>query len=213
MVLEGSRSGWIQNRAWYKSICTRAIQARAMVTGTWLVLEDLSLVQFELYQGTGWNPPSPWILKPQLSPCVVCWKPILKAAVAVAVEGIAQASKKQGLIRRETKAPRGDGVLSEIALIRGTWPVAEKRKTVASDSPTRASIHHLASRLRAAVDGASSLSSGTVHSAPKDGCRMGSCCMGARVPREIERPRCDTKGGRVGFIENTARRHKQSGGR
>ena len=36
---------------------------RAMVAGAWLVLEDLSLVQFELYEGTGWNPvfnpPSP----------------------------------------------------------------------------------------------------------------------------------------------------------
>ena len=41
------------------------------VPGTWIVREDLSLVQFELYQGTGWNPPSPWILKHQLSPCVV----------------------------------------------------------------------------------------------------------------------------------------------
>ena len=34
-----------------------------MVAGAWLVLEDLSLVQFELYEGTGWNPvfnpPSP----------------------------------------------------------------------------------------------------------------------------------------------------------
>ena len=36
------------------------------VPGTWIVREDLSLVQFELYQGTGWNPPSPWILKHQL---------------------------------------------------------------------------------------------------------------------------------------------------
>ena len=41
------------------------------VPGTWIVREDLSSVQFELYQGTGWNPPSPWILKHQLSPCVV----------------------------------------------------------------------------------------------------------------------------------------------
>ena len=32
---------------------------RARVAGAWLVLEDLSLVQFELYEGTGWNPPSP----------------------------------------------------------------------------------------------------------------------------------------------------------
>ena len=30
-----------------------------MVAGTWLVLEDLSLVQFELYRGGGGNPPSP----------------------------------------------------------------------------------------------------------------------------------------------------------
>ena len=44
------------------------------VPGTWIVREDLSLVQFELYQGTGWNPPSPWILKAQISPCVVCTK-------------------------------------------------------------------------------------------------------------------------------------------
>ena len=33
----------------------------AMVAGTWLVLEDLSLVQFELY---------PWLLKPHFSPYV-----------------------------------------------------------------------------------------------------------------------------------------------
>ena len=30
-----------------------------MVAGAWLVLEDPSLVQFKLYEGTGWNPPSP----------------------------------------------------------------------------------------------------------------------------------------------------------
>ena len=34
-------------------ICTRD-----GVAGAWLVLEDLTLVQFELYEGTGWNPPS-----------------------------------------------------------------------------------------------------------------------------------------------------------
>ena len=41
LVLEGSRSGWIQKRAWYD----------LMVAGTWIVLEDLSLVQFELHGG------------------------------------------------------------------------------------------------------------------------------------------------------------------
>ena len=30
-----------------------------MVAGTWLVLEDLSLVQFELYRGGGGKPPPP----------------------------------------------------------------------------------------------------------------------------------------------------------
>ena len=53
---EGSRTAWIQNRAWYKSIPE---EERAMVAGAWLVLEDPSLVQFKLYEGTGWNPPSP----------------------------------------------------------------------------------------------------------------------------------------------------------
>ena len=52
------------------SWCLRGLGLGGFHPGTWIVREDLSLVQFELYQGTGWNPPSPWILKHQLSPCV-----------------------------------------------------------------------------------------------------------------------------------------------